>query len=144
MAKTGDITRKWYIIDATGKPLGRLATVVATLLRGKHKPTYTPHLDTGDHVIVINADKVVLTGKKATQKMWYRHSMYPGGLKVTPYGKLIKERPEKAIELAVKGMLPHNRLGRSMGNKLKVYSGNAHPHAAQKPEVFQGFDRGEV
>jgi len=144
MAKAGDITRKWYVIDAAGRPLGRLATLAATLLRGKHKPTYTPHLDTGDHVIIINAGQVVLTGKKAVQKMWYRHSMYPGGLKATPYGQLLKERPEKAIELAVKGMLPHNRLGRDMVKKLKVYAGSAHPHEAQRPEAFHGFDREEI
>jgi len=144
MAKTEDIARKWYVIDATGKPLGRLATLTATLLRGKHKPTYTPHLDTGDHVIIINAGQVVLTGKKAVQKMWYRHSGRPGGLKAIPYGELLKERPEKAVELAVKGMLPHNRLGRDMVKKLKVYAGSAHPHEAQRPEAFRGFDREEI
>jgi large subunit ribosomal protein L13 len=144
MAKSGDINRKWYVVDATGKPLGRLATLVATILRGKHKPTFTPHVDTGDHVVVVNAEKVVLTGRKPKQKIWHRHTMRPGGLKATPYGELLKDRPEKAIEIAVRGMLPHNRLGRSMLRKLRVYRGGVHPHEAQKPEVFRGFERGEV
>ncbi|MCL4425663.1 MAG: 50S ribosomal protein L13 [Firmicutes bacterium] len=137
MAKPQDIQRKWFVVDATGKPLGRLASQVASILRGKHKPTYTPHLDTGDFVIVVNAEKVVLTGNKKETKIWYHHSMYPGGLKAIPYGKLLASKPEKVIELAVKGMLQHNRLGRKMGKKLKVYRGPEHPHAAQKPEELK-------
>ena len=136
MAKTKEIPRRWYVVDATGKPLGRLAARVALVLRGKHKPTFTPHVDTGDHVIVVNAEKVLLTGNKPQQKMWYRHSNYPGGLKATPYEKLLAENPEKAIEMAVKGMLPHNRLGRQMAKKLKVYRGSTHPHEAQTPEAW--------
>lgn len=137
MAKADDIKRKWYIIDATDKPLGRLATEVARLLRGKHKVIFTPHVDTGDHVIVINAEKVILTGKKPEQKIYARHSGYPGGLKTMTYDKLLKEKPELAIEKAVKGMLPHNRLGSAMKNKLKVYKGSEHPHQAQQPEVWE-------
>lgn len=137
MAKAEDArSKKWYIIDASGVPLGRLAARVASVLRGKHKPEFTPHLDTGDFVIVINADKVELTGRKDVQGMWYRHSGYPGGIKATPLGKLRDSRPEKLVELAVKGMLPHNRLGRAMFKKLKVYKGSGHPHDAQKPEVL--------
>lgn len=136
MAKPNDIKKKWYIIDAEGKALGRVATEVARILRGKHKPIFTPHVDTGDYVIVINADKIVLTGKKLFQKEFVRHSGYPGGLKVISYEKLLKEKPERAIEKAVKGMLPHNRLGRAQGRKLKVYSGTDHPHTAQQPEVW--------
>ncbi len=143
LAKNEDTERKWYIIDATGKPLGRLATLVATILRGKHKPTFTPYVDTGDHVIVINADKVVLTGKKATQKFWHRHSGYPGGHRSVSYGKLLEDRPEKAVEIAVKGMLPHTRLGRRMFRKLRVYRTAEHPHAAQKPEIYHEFVRRE-
>lgn len=137
MAKPREVERKWYIIDATNKPLGRLASEVASILRGKHKPIFTPHVDTGDYVIVINAEKVVLTGKKLTQKKWYRHSGYPGGLKVTDYRTLLATKPEKAVELAVKGMLPHNSLGRKMFKKLKVYRGDSHPHQAQKPEKWE-------
>lgn len=137
MAKPQDIQRKWYVVDATGKPLGRLASRVASILRGKHKPIYTPHLDTGDFVIVVNAEKVVLTGDKKQKKIWYHHTMYPGGLKAIPYGKLLATKPEKVIEMAVKGMLQHNRLGRKMGKKLKVYRGPDHPHAAQKPEKLE-------
>jgi len=137
MAKADEIQRKWYIIDAAGKPLGRLATEVASLLRGKHKVIFTPHVDTGDHVIVINAEKVVLTGKKPEQKIYARHSGYPGGLKTMTYAKLLSEKPELAIEKAVKGMLPHNRLGRAMNKKLKVYKGAEHPHQAQMPEVWE-------
>lgn len=135
MAKPLEIERKWYVIDASGQTLGRLASEVASILRGKHKPTYTPHVDTGDFVIVINADKIVLTGNKLDQKMYRRHSGYPGGLKEMTYRNLLNKRPEKAIEIAVKGMLPHNRLGRKMFTKLKVYRGSEHPHQAQKPEV---------
>ena len=117
--------------------------MVATILRGKHKPTFTPYLDTGDHVIVINAEKVVLTGNKLTQKFWHRHSGYPGGHRSVAYGKLMKERPEKAIEMAVKGMLPHTRLGRSMFRKMRVYRAADHPHAAQSPEIYPEFVRRE-
>ncbi len=136
MAKPSEVQRKWYVVDAEGKTLGRLAARVASILRGKHKPTYTPHVDTGDHVIIINADKVVLTGRKASQKMVYTHSQYPGGLKVKPYGQLLAENPEKALRRTIKGMLPHNRLGRQMAKKLFIYPGTDHPHAAQKPEVL--------
>jgi len=137
MAKAGDVQRKWYVIDAEGKVLGRLASEVAKILRGKHKPIYTPHVDTGDFVIVINADKVVLTGKKLDQKMYRKHSLYPGGLKETPYRAIMANKPEKAIEEAVRGMLPHNSLGRKMFRKLKVYKGSEHEHQAQKPEVLE-------
>ncbi|MGQ9496699.1 MAG: 50S ribosomal protein L13 [Desulfotomaculales bacterium] len=138
MAKEGEVERKWYVVDGAGKTLGRLAAEVARILRGKHKPVFTPHVDTGDHVIVINAEKVVLTGKKPQQKMWYRHSGYPGGLKATNYATLMKTRPERVVEKAIVGMLPHNRLGARMAKKLRVYRGADHPHAAQKPEVWQG------
>lgn len=137
MANAATIERKWYVVDAEGKTLGRLAAEVAKILRGKHKPTYTPHVDTGDHVIVVNADKVVLTGKKLVQKTYFRHSGYPGGTTFTPAGKLLADRPERLIEIAVKGMLPKNRLGRAMYRKLKVYRGAAHPHEAQQPEVLE-------
>lgn len=137
MAKAADIQRKWYVIDAAGKPLGRVATEAARILRGKHKPVYTPHVDTGDHVIVINADKVVLTGNKLDQKAYYHHSGYPGGLKRTIYRRLMEKKPEFVIEKAVRGMLPKNRLGRAMFRKLKVYQGGEHPHASQKPEVWE-------
>ena len=136
MAKPNEVERKWYILDAAGKPLGRLATEAATLLRGKHKPTYTPNVDSGDHVIVLNAEKVVLTGKKLDQKELLRHSRFPGGLKRTSYRDLLEQRPELAVEVAIKGMLPHNRLGRQMFTKLKVYRGSEHPHQAQQPEVW--------
>jgi len=135
MAKPADVDRKWYVIDASNQTLGRLATEVATILRGKHKPTFTPHVDTGDFVIVINAEKVRLTGNKLSQKKYQHHSGYPGGLKEMDYRTLLQRRPEKAIELAVKGMLPHNRLGDQMYKKLKVYRGSEHPHQAQKPEL---------
>jgi large subunit ribosomal protein L13 len=137
MPKAGQIDRKWLIVDATGKPLGRLATEVARILRGKHKPIYTPSIDTGDHVIVINADKVVLTGKKAEQKFYYRHSGYAGGIKKVSYGTLIETKPEKAVMLAVKGMLPHNRLGRAMLKKIRIYRGSEHQQEAQQPEVWE-------
>ncbi|KAB2951386.1 50S ribosomal protein L13 [Heliorestis acidaminivorans] len=136
MAKTNEVERKWYVIDAAGKPLGRVASEAARLLRGKHKPIFTPHVDTGDHVIVINAEQAVLTGKKLSQKMFYHHSRYPGGMKLISYGTLMKTRPERAMEKAVKGMLPKNRLGAQMYRKLKVYKGGEHPHEAQKPEVW--------
>lgn len=138
MATPQNIERKWYILDAADKPLGRLATEAARLLRGKHKPTFTPNVDTGDHVIIINAEKVVLTGKKIDQKVYYHHSGYPGGLKAVGYKTMLQKNPERAIELAVKGMIPHNKLGSQMYRKLKVYRGSEHPHQAQKPEVWQG------
>ncbi|MCL5045926.1 MAG: 50S ribosomal protein L13 [Actinobacteria bacterium] len=134
VAKPADITRKWWVIDAEGKTLGRLASKVAAVLRGKHKPIFTPSTDTGDHVIVVNADKVVLTGKKLQNKIYYHHTGYMGGLKETTAGKLLATKPERVLELAIKGMLPKNRLGKSMGRKLKVYRGPEHPHNAQKPE----------
>jgi large subunit ribosomal protein L13 len=137
MAKPADIQRAWYILDAAGRPLGRLATEAARLLRGKHKPIFTPHIDTGDFVIIINADKAVLTGNKLVQKKLYRHSGYPGGLKETSYKDLMAQRPILAVEKAVKGMLPHNRLGRASAKKLKVYAGDMHPHEAQKPQLWQ-------
>lgn len=137
MASPNNIERKWYVIDATDKTLGRLATEVATLLRGKHKPIYTPHVDTGDHVIVINAEKVRLTGRKLSQKKYVYHTGYPGGLKTIDYQTLLKTKPERAIEAAVRGMIPHNRLGNKMFKKLKVYRGSDHPHQAQKPEVWE-------
>lgn len=136
MAKPKDIVRKWYVLDAQGKALGRLAAEAAKILRGKHKPIYTPHIDTGDHVIVINADKVKLTGKKLKRKKYIYHSRYPGGLKVIGYDKLCKEKPERAVEIAVWGMIPHNRLGRKMFKKLRVYRGSEHPHIAQRPEKW--------
>jgi len=137
MAKASEVQRKWYILDATDKPLGRLATEAARILRGKHKPIFTPHVDTGDFVIIINAEKAILTGKKLEQKMYYRHSGYPGGLKETNYATLMATKPAFAVEKAVKGMLPHNTLGRQMASKLKVYAGSEHVHAAQKPEVWE-------
>lgn len=137
MAKAEEVDRKWYVIDAQGKVLGRMASEIAKILRGKNKPIYTPHVDTGDFVIVINADKVVLTGNKLDQKMYRKHSLYPGGLKETPYRKIMAEKPERAVYEAVKGMLPHNSLGRKMLKKLKVYRGSEHGHEAQKPEVLE-------
>ncbi len=137
MAKAEEVKRKWYVVDADGKPLGRLASEVASVLRGKNKPTYTPHVDTGDHVIVINAEKIVLTGNKLNNKIYRHHSGWPGGLKEMKYSQLMAKSPEKVIELAVKGMLPHNSLGRSMFTKLKVYKGAEHEHQAQKPEVLE-------
>ncbi|MEB2310940.1 MAG: 50S ribosomal protein L13 [Sorangiineae bacterium] len=136
MAKTAEAqaTRKWWVIDAKDQPLGRLATRVATILRGKHKATYTPHLDTGDFVIVVNAAAVKVTGNKATDKKYYRHSGYPGGIREQSFEKLIARFPERPIELAVKGMLPKNVLGREMLSKLKIYGSGDHPHQAQKPE----------
>jgi len=137
IAKPNEVERKWYVINAEGKTLGRLSTEVATLLRGKHKPTYTPHVDTGDHVIIVNCEKVVLTGKKLDQKMHRHHSGYMGGMKEVPYRKFMAERPEEAVYLAVKGMLPHNRLGRQMIKKLRTYAGPEHENQAQKPEVYE-------
>lgn len=129
--------RKWYVIDAEGKTLGRLASEAAAILRGKHKPTFTPHVDTGDHVIIINAEKVKLTGKKWTDKLYRFHSQYPGGLKTFTAKDMIQNRPVKMVELAIRGMLPKNRLGRQMFRKLNVYVGPEHPHQAQKPEVWE-------
>ena len=137
MAKSDEVVRKWYVVDAAGKTLGRLSSEVASILRGKNKPIYTPHVDTGDYVIIINAEKIELTGKKLDQKMYRRHSGYIGGMKETYYRKMIADKPEFVIEKAVKGMLPHNILGRQMFKKLKVYKGSEHPHAAQKPEVLE-------
>ncbi|MHB8916749.1 MAG: 50S ribosomal protein L13 [Desulfocucumaceae bacterium] len=136
MAKPGELQKKWFVLDAEGKVLGRLATEAATILRGKHRPTFTPNVDTGDHVIVINADKVVLTGNKLQTKKYYRHSGYPGGLKVTNYATLMNNKPELAVRKAIVGMLPHNRLGAAMAGKLKVYSGPEHPHQSQQPEAW--------
>ena len=133
--KPGQIERTWHVVDATDVVLGRLASQVAILLRGKHKATYAPHVDTGDFVIVINASKVALTGAKLTQKMAYRHSGYPGGLRAVPYGELIAKRPDEVIMKAVRGMMPKNRLARQQLKKLKVYAGPDHPHAAQQPKV---------
>lgn len=137
IAKPNEVERKWYIIDAEDKVLGRLSTEVASILRGKKKPTYTPHVDTGDHVIIINAEKIKLTGNKLNQKNYTYHTGHPGGLKEVPYSELIKKNPERIIELAVKGMLPKNSLGRSMYRKLKVYRGTEHNHEAQKPEIYE-------
>ncbi len=134
--KASEITRKWYVVDAEDLVLGRLATEVARILRGKHKPTFAPHLDTGDHVIVVNAEKVVLTSNKADQKLVYRHSGYPGGLKSRTYAQALALKPEDGVRRAVRGMLPKNRLGRQMLTKLKVYAGPNHPHSAQQPEAL--------
>ena len=135
--KPADVTRQWHVIDAEDVVLGRLATQAATLLRGKHKPTYAPHLDTGDFVVIVNAGKVAMTGNKAEQSRVYRHSGYPGGLTATSYAEVLRTRPERIIEKAVKGMLPHNTLGRQMLSKLKVYAGPTHPHQAQQPVPFE-------
>ena len=137
MAKTETVDRKWYVIDAEDQVLGRLATQIATLLRGKHKAEYTPFVDTGDFVVVVNAEKIRVTGKKAQQKLYRRHSGYMGGLKEVPYEQMLDKHPERILEAAVKGMLPKNSLGRKMFKKLKVYAGPDHPHAAQKPEVYE-------
>ena len=134
--KTADIDRKWYVVDAEGMVLGRLASQVANILRGKNKPIYTPNVDTGDFVIIVNADKVVLTGKKLDQKIYYHHSGYAGGLKETTYRRLMAEKPETAVRHAVVGMLPKGPLGRKMAKKLKIYAGPEHEQAAQKPEVL--------
>ena len=135
--KASEITRAWFVVDAEGMVLGRLATEVARILRGKHKPTYTPHMDTGDHVIVINADKIVLTSNKGDKLFVHRHSGYPGGLRTQSYGNLLANKPEEAVRGAIRGMLPHNRLGRQQLTKLKVYAGPVHPHAAQNPEPIE-------
>ncbi|PLR96408.1 50S ribosomal protein L13 [Bacillus sp. T33-2] len=137
MANANNIERKWYVVDAQGKTLGRLASEVASILRGKHKPTYTPHVDTGDHVIIINASEIELTGKKLTDKIYYRHTMHPGGLKTRTALEMRTNYPTKMLELAIKGMLPKGSLGRQMFKKLHVYAGNEHPHQAQQPEVYE-------
>jgi large subunit ribosomal protein L13 len=137
MAKAEEVQRKWYIVDAEGKPLGRLASEVAKILRGKNKPSYTPHVDTGDHVIILNAEKVVLTGKKLDQKMYRHHSLFPGGMKEISYRTFMATKADRAVELAVKGMLPHNVLGIEMFMKLNVYKGSEHEHQAQSPEILE-------
>jgi large subunit ribosomal protein L13 len=137
MANASNIERKWYVVDAADKTLGRLSTEVATLLRGKHKPTFTPHVDCGDFVVIINADKVHLTGDKWNQKLYYTHSLYVGGLKAKTAKTMNDTHPERMLEIAIRGMLPKGRLGRATGKKLFVYSGNEHPHVAQKPEVYE-------
>ena len=136
IAKPSDIDRKWYVIDAEGKTLGKLAVEAAMILRGKKKPIYTPHIDTGDYVIVINAEKVAVTGKKREEKIYKHHSGYPGGLKETTFEKMMEKHPTEAVRHAVKGMMPNGKLGRQMFKKLKVYAGPEHNHAAQKPEVL--------
>jgi len=137
MANKGNVERKWYLIDATDKTLGRLATVVANLLRGKGKPTFTPHVDCGDYVVIINADKIHVTGNKLNDKVYYNHSLYPGGLKVTNLKTLLEKQPTKAVEKAVKGMIPHNKLGSEIYRKLFVYAGAEYDQVAQKPEIYE-------
>jgi large subunit ribosomal protein L13 len=136
MAKTEAPNSEWFVVDASGKVLGRLAAEIAYRLRGKHKATYTPHVDTGDFIIVVNAEKIILTGKKLTDKIYYHYSGYPGGLRETSAGKMLAEKPENLIRIAVAGMLPKTNLGRKMSRKLKVYTGNAHPHEAQCPHIL--------
>ena len=135
--KAGEVNRAWHVIDAQDVVLGRLATQAATLLRGKHKPIYAPHVDTGDFVVIVNAEKVALTGNKRDQEFVYRHSGHPGGLSKRSFGEMLEKQPERLVERAIKGMLPHTRLGRAMASKLKVYAGPAHPHAAQQPQPFE-------
>lgn len=132
-ANSQTVTKDWYLVDATDKTLGRMATVIANHLRGKHKPEYTPHVDTGDYVVVVNADKVKVTGNKARDKIYYRYSGYPGGIKAVSFEKMLERAPERVIQMAVKGMMPKNKLSRKMMRKLKVYSGSDHPHSAQQP-----------
>ncbi|MBC8163580.1 MAG: 50S ribosomal protein L13 [Roseiflexaceae bacterium] len=136
MQKTAEVQRDWYVVDAAGQTLGRLSTQIATLLRGKHKPTFTPHIDGGDFVVVVNAEKVRVTGRKDQQKMYYRHSGYPGGFKQIPYKRMLASHPDRIIRFAVKGMIPKTRLGRQVMNKLKVYAGPTHPHIAQAPKIY--------
>ena len=136
MASPSNIERKWYVVDATGHTLGRLSSEIASILRGKNKPTFTPHIDTGDYVVVVNADKIKVTGKKLDQKIYYHHSEYVGGMKETTLREMMAKKPEKVVELAVKGMLPKGPLGRQMYTKLHVYAGPEHNHQAQKPEVL--------
>jgi large subunit ribosomal protein L13 len=135
--KRADIDQKWWVVDATDKPLGRLATEVARVIRGKHKPEFTPHLDTGDYVVVLNASRVKLTGNKADQKTYFRHSGFMGGEKLIPFKRMLRSHPDRVIELAVKGMLPKNALGRKLRKKLKVYAGEEHPHAGQQPRPLE-------
>ncbi len=137
MLKKEEVKRPWYVVDAKGKTLGRLASIIAYRLQGKHRPDYTPHVDAGDFIVVINADKIKLTGKKLDQKIYWRHSGYMGGIKLTPAKKMLNKKPEEVIRLAVKRMLPKNRLGRKMLKKLKVYRGETHPHTAQKPKALE-------
>lgn len=137
MAKPNEVERSWYVIDAAGKTLGRLASEAASIIRGKHKPQFTPHVDTGDFVIILNADQIKLTGKKLQQKKYYRHSNHPGGLKVTAAHEMLENKPERMLEIAVHGMLPKTRMGERMKLRLKVYRGNEHPHAAQNPQVWE-------
>ncbi len=134
--RPAEVQRDWYVVDATDQVLGRLATQIATLLRGKHKPTYTPSIDGGDFVIVVNCEKIKITGKKADQKIYYRHTGYPGGLKATPYKMMLAKHPDRILRNAVKGMLPKNRMGRHLLTKLRIYAGPRHPHAAQQPKVW--------
>lgn len=134
--KPTEVQRDWYVIDASGKVLGRLATQISTLLRGKHKPTFTPSIDGGDFVIVVNAEKIVLTGRKPEQKIYYRHTGYPGGIKATPYKMMLAKHPDRILRLAVKRMLPKNRMGRRLLSKLRIYAGPNHPHAAQQPKPY--------
>lgn len=136
-AKKETVTRKWYVVDATGKTLGRLCTEIANRLRGKHKPEFTPHVDTGDYVVVVNAEKIVVTGSKTTDKLYHHHSGYPGGIKSISFDRLLVKSPEMIIEKAVKGMMPKNKLSRAMLSKLKVYAGNDHPHSAQQPTLLE-------
>ena len=138
--RADEIERGWYVVDAEGLTLGRMSTEVARILRGKHKAMYTPHLDTGDHVIIVNADKVVLTANKADAKQVYRHTGYPGGIRSTTYATLLAEKPEEAVRRTIRGMLPKNRLGRQMLKKLKVYAGPTHPHSAQQPQTLDLAD----
>ncbi|MFH1571469.1 MAG: 50S ribosomal protein L13 [Gemmatimonadota bacterium] len=135
--KAAEIDRRWYVVDADGKTLGRLATQIASVLRGKHKPTWTPHMDMGDHVVVVNAEKVRVTGRKAEQKTYYRYTGYPGGIRSTTYAEMLADHPERILQKAVWGMLPHNVLGRQMYKKLRVYAGPEHRHAAQQPEPLE-------
>ncbi len=137
MLKKEEVERNWYVIDAKGKVLGRLASLIAQRLRGKHRPDFTPHVDAGDFIVVINADKIKLTGHKLDQKIYWRHSGYMGGIKLTPAKKMLEQKPEEVLRLAVKRMLPKNRLGRKMLKKLKIYRGESHPHTAQKPKVLE-------
>ncbi|HEY3750247.1 MAG TPA: 50S ribosomal protein L13 [Pseudonocardiaceae bacterium] len=142
--KAGEVTHAWHVIDAEDVVLGRLATQVATLLRGKHKPTYAPHVDTGDFVVIVNAEKVALTGNKRDQAFVYRHSGFPGGLRKRSFGEMLDKQPDRLLEKTIKGMLPHNRLGRAMASKLKVYAGPEHPHKAQQPQPFVIGDKSKV
>ena len=137
MANEANIDRKWFVVDAEGETLGRLSSEIASILRGKHKVTYTPHVDTGDNVIIINAEKIYLSGNKEQDKIYYRHSNHPGGLKQETAGQLLEKAPERILEKAIKGMLPKNRLGRKLFTKLKVYQGDAHPHLAQDPQIIK-------